>query len=356
MKAIGTEELKTKLLQGCKILDVRAPVEFSLSALPNSVNLPILNDEERALVGTCYKKSGREKAIALGYQIVSGANKDEKLKKWKAFLNDNPHAILTCFRGGLRSRIAQDFLAQLGIEIRRIEKGYKEARQLLLNELDVYAANDPLKVLTGSTGSGKTKILKQVSGFYPTIDLEELAKHRGSAFGSMKSPQPAQASFENSLSCEILQLKSLDPKAVILYEGESRLIGSLHLPENFFDRLRKASVIKMNVALEDRIENIFADYIYSEVEIFDKYTNAVIKISKKLGGLRTQELLSDIKFSQQQFVAEGLLISNKIWIEKLLVWYYDPMYSYSLMNRKLGIEFEGGPQEVIEYLKLKSKL
>ena len=301
------------------------------------------------------KKSGREKAIELGYQIVSGANKDEKLKKWKEFLNNNPHAILTCFRDGLRSQISQAFLAEVGIEIRRIEKGYKEAR-LLLDELDLYSANDQLKILTGSTGSGKTKILKQVSGFYPTIDLEELAKHRGSAFGSMKSPQPAQASFENSLSYEILKLKSINPKAVILYEGESRLIGSLHLPENFFDKLRKTSVIKMNVALEDRVENIFVGYIYPEAEIFDKYTKAIIKISKKLGGLRAQELQNDIKFSQQQFAEEGLLISNKIWIEKLLVWYYDPMYSYSLMNRKPGIEFEGGPQEVIEYLKLKSKL
>lgn len=351
MKTLELEEFKIKLLQGCKIIDVRAPAEFAQGALPNSVNLPILNDEERSLVGTCYKKLGQEQAIALGHKIVSGTNKLEKIRQWKNFLAENPHSIMTCFRGGLRSKISQSFLSEEGIDISRIKNGYKEVRQFFSDELNTYSEAQNIRLLTGSTGSGKTKILKQASLFYPTVDLEELAQHRGSAFGSMKNPQPSQASFEIHLSYAILKLRTEQLHQPILFEDESRLIGSLHLPEKFFDKLRKSNVIKMNVALEDRIENIFEDYIYPEEEIFFKYSKAISKIAKKLGGQRAQELLQDINFSQRQFVEEGLLISNKIWIEKLLVWYYDPMYSYSLENRKPQIEFEGTSKEVLDYFK-----
>lgn len=351
MKTIDLTELKIKLLQDCKIIDVRAPIEFAQGALPNSTNLPILDDDERALVGTCYKKVGREKAIELGHQIVSGDNKDTKIKKWKAFLNNHPDAIITCFRGGLRSQLSQSFLADLGVEIRRIENGYKEIRQYFIDELDSYSETENFRLLTGSTGSGKTKILKQASVFYPSVDLEELAQHRGSAFGSMKNPQPAQATFENSLSFEILKLRNSKSDLPFLYEDESRLIGSLHLPEKFFEKLRKASVIRVKVDLEERIENIFEDYIYPDDEIFVKYTKAIAKISKKLGTLRAHELIQDVTFSQKKFSEEGILESNKIWIEKLLVWYYDPMYTFSLSSRKPLIEFEGAPREIIEYLR-----
>lgn len=351
MKTVTTEEFNLKLLQGFQVIDVRAPIEFAQGALPNSVNIPLLDDQERALVGTCYKKSGREKALELGHQIVSGVNKAEKLQKWKSFYENHSHSVLTCFRGGLRSQSVQIFLAEVGIEIPRIEYGYKEIRQFYLHEIEAYCKNDQLKILTGSTGSGKTKLLKRVREFYPVIDLEELAQHRGSAFGAMKNPQPAQASFENYLAYEILRHKSQNPKAAILFEDESRLIGSLHLPEVFFNKLRATSVIKINVDLAERIENIFEDYIYPEATIFDKYLNAILKIEKKLGGLRAQELRNDLNFSKTQFVEEGLLVSNKTWIEKLLVWYYDPMYAYSLAQRNPKIEFQGQTKDVIEYLR-----
>jgi len=353
LKTITTTELKTKLLQNYKIIDVRASQEFAQGALPNSVNLPILNDEERALVGTCYKKLGAEKAIELGNQIVSGPNKNEKIKKWQEFVNKNPQTIIACFRGGLRSQITQVFLSELGIEIDRIEKGYKEARSFFSEELSRYCKTEYVKVLTGNTGSGKTQILKQVGLFYPAVDLEELAKHKGSAFGALATPQPAQASFENYLSFEIMKLRAVNPKAIILYEDESRLIGKIHLPEVFFEKLRDAKVIKVKISLEGRIENIFSDYIYPEEAIFQKYTLAIFKIEKKLGSARCVELKKDLEYSKKQFLEQGLLISNKIWIEKLLVWYYDPMYSYSFNQRKPQLEFEGAPEEIIEYLKNK---
>ncbi len=348
MKTLDLAELKARFLQDCKILDVRAPLEFAQGALPNSVNLPILDDAERALVGTCYKNSGQEKAIELGHRIVMGENKQQKIAAWKNFIQDNPHAIMTCFRGGLRSKISQQFLAEVGIEIPRIQHGYKDVRQFFTDELSSYAESCQLRVLTGNTGSGKTKILRKASGFYPVVDLENLAQHRGSAFGAMKNPQPAQATFENHLCHEIIKLQTQKP---ILFEDESRLIGRLHLPEKFFDKLRASAVIKMNVPLEVRIENIFEDYISPEAAIFQKYIDAINRISKKLGGVRSQELLADLKYSQTQFSELGLLESNRVWIEKLLVWYYDPMYSYSLTTRQPKIEFEGSDRETIDYLK-----
>lgn len=354
MKTIDLSELKTKFLQDCKILDVRAPLEFAQGSLPNSVNLPILDDSERALVGTCYKNSGQDKAIELGHRLVMGENKQQKISVWKNFIQENPHAILTCFRGGLRSRISQQFLLEAGIEIPRIEHGYKEARQFFIDELNSFAESCQLRILTGNTGSGKTKILREASVFYPAVDLENLAQHRGSAFGAIKNPQPAQATFENQLSFEVFKMQNFTPERPILFEDESRLIGRVHLPEKFFDKLRSSAVIKMNVPLEIRIENIFADYVYPEAAIFQKYIDAINRISKKLGGVRSQELLADLRYSQTQFSELGLLESNRVWIEKLLVWYYDPMYTYSLTNRSPKIEFEGSDRETIEYLRRQS--
>lgn len=349
MKTIDTAELIQRLLNGHKIIDVRAPVEFSQGALPNSVNFPILDDEERARVGTCYKHSGREKAIELGYKIVSGTNKSDKLEKWIHFIKQNPSSIMTCFRGGLRSRKSQEFLAEAGVEIPRIEKGYKEIRQFFINEIDRFAETDRMKVLTGKTGSGKTQLLKIIAEFYPVIDLEALANHRGSAFGNMKTEQPVQATFENNLAFEIIKLKNKMPIPAILLEDESRLIGRRALPEKFFQLLRSSAVVKVHVSLEQRIENIFSDYIYPEIEIFEKYKSAINKIEKRIGGARMQELLSDLENSRKQFLEAGELDSNKIWIEKLLVWYYDPMYTYSFDKRNPAIEFEGSSAEVIDY-------
>ena len=124
LKTIDLDDFSKSISDNLRILDVRAPMEFAQGALPNSTNLPILNDEERHLIGTCYKINGREVAIALGHKIVSGENKTKKLQAWKDFFTQYPHAVLTCFRGGLRSQIAQKFLFEAGIDRPRLEKGY----------------------------------------------------------------------------------------------------------------------------------------------------------------------------------------------------------------------------------------
>lgn len=351
MKALTIAEIKPYLICDTAIIDVRAPVEFRQGAIPHSVNLPILDDQERATVGTCYKQQGREAAISLGHRIVKDENKKIKMEQWKNFLNKHPQAILTCFRGGLRSQIAQTFLIEADLEIPRVQGGYKEIRQLYLDELESFCTQtQPMKVLTGETGSGKTQLLNLSSLNKISLDLENLAAHRGSAFGRQKWPQPSQASFENSISHRLMTLKHQAPEQQILVEDESRVIGSLHLPENLFTKMRQAPVLQVVEDLEQRIQNIFEEYITDDLEIYNFFENAIKKIQKKLGGLRSQEILQNIADSRAQATESGSLKSNKVWIEKILVWYYDPLYRDSLKSRNPVIEFKGTYAEVQKYL------
>jgi tRNA 2-selenouridine synthase len=360
MQTLTDAETLRKIISGHKIIDVRAPVEFTQGALPNSVNIPVLDDRERALVGTCYKNEGREAAIQLGYKLVSGENLAQKRKLWTDFVNENPGAILTCFRGGLRSKNTQSFLHEVGIQIPRVEHGYKNLRAYLTSYLEDYARNKTLHLLTGNTGSGKTHLLQELAAFYPAVDLENLALHRGSAFGKLPGkPQPAQASFENALAVEIYRFDSQGDAPPVLFEDESRVIGSLHLPEPFFNKMRESNVICLKVPIEKRIENIFNDYInlpeFGNPEmvdmIFDNYLTALGRISKKLGGLRTAELEADLTKVRRQIKESGPQGADRGWIEKFLVWYYDPMYEYSFDLRKPVIEFSGDANEITAYLR-----
>lgn len=356
---LSLDEFVTSISDKLRILDVRAPVEFAQGALPNSVNLPILNDEERHLVGACYKQNGREAAIKLGHKIVSGENKIRKLNAWKDFLKENPEAVLTCFRGGLRSQITQSFLHEAGVDRPRLEKGYKQVRQHFIDSTQKYSETQVFRIVTGNTGCGKTRFIQEMKSEYPCIDLEDLAKHRGSAFGKLPgTPQPSQASFENLLAWQILE-KTAESKSPILYEDESRLIGSLHLPEVFFIKLRQSKVIKLKVSLQQRIQNIFEDYVLfanlknddQAEKLYASFAASIAGIQKKLGDVRAKEILADMNLSYVDFLQNRQLETNKVWIEKLLVWYYDPIYEYSINKRNPEVELEAEPPEVRHYLR-----
>ncbi len=355
---LSDAETLQKIINGTRIIDVRAPVEFAQGSLPNSVNIPVLDDRERALVGTCYKNEGRESAIKLGYKLVSGSNLKAKQMAWSEFLHTHPDTILTCFRGGLRSLNTQSFLHEAGFSIPRVQHGYKGLRSYLSEALTEYTKSKSMRILTGNTGSGKTRLLQEVEKFYPVVDLENLALHRGSAFGKLPGkPQPAQATFENALAVNVLGLDGAS-RLPVLFEDESRVIGSLHLPEIFFEKMRASKVICLNVPIEKRIDNIFNDYInLPEFKdpvlvdvIFNNYLIALNRISKKLGGLRSAELIEDLAVVRRQIKEFGPEGANKDWIEKFLVWYYDPMYEYSFSLRKPPVEFAGNELEVSGFL------
>ena len=346
---------KKIVLEDLPLIDVRAPIEFEKGAFKNAVNLPIMNNKERELVGIRYKNNGNEAATKLGYKLVSDNVKKQRVDAWIDFINQNPNAIIYCFRGGQRSQIAQKWIKERGVEIARIDGGYKAFRNYLIDTLDnVNKLFTPLRV-AGKTGSGKTTILKEFKDF---IDLENLANHRGSAFGGFITPQPTQINFENNLAYEVI--KKAQFFNTILFEDESRHIGKNYIPNKFFNYLSNSKIVLLEVDINTRVENIFNDYIINEISNYQNFYQEngykiwqekmlldFMNIQKKLGFKKYQQIL-DI-FNR----AKDNLEVHKEWIEFLLVQYYDPMYDYQLSNKQNSIIFKGNKQEVLEYLNSK---
>lgn len=355
MSNLNLQEL---FLNKTSFIDVRAPVEFVQGHLPGAVNIPILTDKERELIGITYKKEGNESAVKLGYKLVSGEVKNSRLDQWVSFIKQNPNTVIYCFRGGQRSQITQKWIAEAGIQRPIIQGGYKKARNFLIDTIRNFTVNRDFLIVSGTTGSGKTQFLKQVESFQSTIDLEYLAKHRGSAFGAMEESQPSQVNFENQLAVELL--KFIDFPNTLLVEDESFTVGRCAVPKVFFDKMRTSKVIWIEEPLENRVQNIFQDYIlyYTKnnvvvdiPKVLNKYKNGVQAISKKLGGLRSQELLNILNNCEKTFLESGDLTPNKEWIEKLLVYYYDPIYLASLNRRQVQVLFKGSRQQCSDFLR-----
>lgn len=360
MSDITPTDFSNLFLAKTPLIDVRAPIEFVQGCLPGAVNLPIMNDEERALVGTAYKKEGREKAIALGHELVSGKTQQSRIEAWIGQIRQNPETVLYCFRGGLRSKITQRWLSERGVHRPLIQGGYKNARQYLRETIEWFSTEKSMLMLSGSTGSAKTHFLRKAMSFYPSVDLEKYADHRGSAFGALNKTQPSQINFEHDLAIHLIPFRQLQQP--ILVEDESRLIGRCALPESFFKKMRSSPLLYLEVSFEQRVENIFQDYILqtalgrsnpSEALLqFQIYRQALVQISRKLGGARTQEIMKDLDFSEKQYLLNSIsLDSNKIWIEKLLRFYYDPFYNSSLQRRDPKILVRGGVDVLTDYLK-----
>lgn len=351
--SIEPNQFKNILLNQTPLLDVRAPIEFAQGSIPGSINLPLLEDDERELIGTCYKNKGREAAIELGHELVKGQNRMSREQAWVNYFTSSPDGIILCYRGGLRSQTVQNWLAELGVFRPRIEGGYKALRQFLIDEIEKFSQRRKLLVIGGMTGSGKTHLLRKAAQFRPALDLELYAHHRGSAFGGFSKPQPTQIDFENQLALAMLKIQGNLP---VLIEDESRLIGRSVQPQSLFDLLRKSPLVVVEESLSSRVESCFVDYItnspISEGDTdearatFDRYEQSLHNISKRLGGLRTSECLTMLKDSR----ASGDLDSNRKWIEKLLEYYYDPLYRGSLEKRDPKIEYSGTWQEVLSYL------
>ena len=351
-----SEILLTALRQDTPMIDVRAPIEFEQTALPSARNLPILNDAERAEVGLCYKNKGQVAATALGHQLVSGSTKDERIQAWIDLITRHPDALLFCARGGLRSKLAADWLAQAGYSIHRVEGGYKQIRQILVDQYPIVPSQ--LFILAGSTGVGKTEVLVQ-DRFH--IDLEGLANHRGSAFGSMVTQQPAQTTFENALGVELLKWR-FAAHGPLLLEDEGRLIGRLHLPVPLQTSMKDSRLLVLEASFEARAQRIHRDYILNNwahfegayadqaFELFSGYLLQALKsIKKRLGGqgyIECEKRMMDALALQ----SSGDVSGHQGWIEYLLANYYDPMYTYQLGQKAHRIVFRGDASEINDYL------
>ncbi|WP_041583583.1 tRNA 2-selenouridine(34) synthase MnmH [Bdellovibrio bacteriovorus] len=364
LKNIKPDQLKNLFQQNIPLMDVRAPVEFSQGSIPGAVNLPVMNDDERAQVGTVYKNQGNEAAVKLGHELVSGLVKEQRVAAWKSFVQAHPEAVFYCFRGGQRSRISQAWLKEAGVERPLLVGGFKAARNYLIKQIEEFSVRQELISVSGPTGSGKTHFLRGLKGC-PVIDLEALARHRGSAFGNWEVPQPTQVDYENNLAREILLLEDkIHGKIKPLVEDESRLIGRISQPATFFIRLRSSPVIWIDEPLPVRVDNVFDDYILNSsigksleaaprcaeendilraqaLQLFARYRQSLLAIQRKLGGLRAQEVMADLEKAELAYLNHAELSGNKVWIEKLLQYYYDPMYLGSLERRHVTVLFKG---------------
>ncbi len=340
-------DFESLIQENWKIIDVRSPVEFAQSHVPGSVNLPILNSEEREQVGTVYKSQGPEAAVALGHQLVSGSVKTERVNQWVSELKASDKSVLTCFRGGMRSQIAQSWCREGGIDRPRVKGGTKALRSFLLEEMNQKISSSQLLVVTGATGAGKSLLLQALKNSKPVLDLEAYAHHRGSAFGGFAEPQPQQAVFENRIACELIRQSGSQK---FLVEDESRMIGKLYQPENLFLKLRESPAIFVDESLEVRTQNTFNEYVLGPSYNLENYQDNIKKISKKLGGQRTAEILENLLDADREFHKSGNLEHHKIWIKKLLEWYYDPLYFKSLDSRKLQFVSRGTRKQVHDFL------
>ena len=216
------DDYRTLFLNNTPLLDVRAPIEFNQGAFPFTENCPLINDNERDLIGKQYKDLGQDEAINLGLQLVQGELKSARINEWQSFITKHPQGVLYCFRGGMRSKISQQWIYETsGIVYPRVKGGYKAMRRFLLDELDISVNEIQPIVLGGRTGIGKTILLDKLK---QKTDLEGLFHHRGSVFGKHVTPQPTQISIENTLSINLLNHRNQNTSHLV-FEDEAPNIG-----------------------------------------------------------------------------------------------------------------------------------
>jgi len=301
------------------VVDVRSPEEYNKGHITDALNIPLFNDDERKMVGTLYRKSGKDSSLLTGLDIVG-----PKLSGFvKTVLKASRHkeVLVHCWRGGMRSSSMAWLFELAGLEVFVLEGGYKAYKRFVRERL---ADDINLIVLGGKTGSGKSDILEYIyrSG-KQVIDLEKIAAHKGSAFGALgQKDQPTTEQFENNLYEEVSKLDLNHP---IWIEDESRAIGHISLPELFFDRMRQAPVIFLDIAKDLRVKRLVKEYALFDNELLE---SAVLRISKRLGSLNTKIAIESIKKNDFETAASILLI------------HYDKAYLKGLSMRDQGKVFK----------------
>lgn len=299
------------------IVDVRSPGEYSKGHIPGALNLPLFSDEERKKVGTTYKQNSPKIALYQGLDIVG-----PKMSYFLKRINKTGHSniIVHCWRGGKRSQSMAWLLEFAGFKVKYLLGGYKAFRNFIQDE--IFKRPLYLILLGGRTGMGKTNILQELqNNGEQIIDLEGIARHKGSAFGHLgETPQPTNEHFENELGLKIL---SLNTSQCVWVENESRTIGINAIPLSFWLLMKKAPLLNIEVSKELRLKNILKDYgQYSTIEL----SYAFKKIEKKIGGHNLKVALN------------ALEENNLIEAIDIAINYYDKTYDYNLTINKSPIK------------------
>ena len=356
----NTDDFLNLFLNDLPLMDVRAPVEFNQGAFPLSSNIPLLDDEQRAIIGKQYKDAGQDEAIELGLRLATPEIRAHRLESWKQFVLQHPQGYLYCFRGGLRSRTTQAWLKEQGIDYPLIKGGYKAMRRYLLDQLDDSVEQIPFFILTGMTGTGKTRVLNKTR-FH--VDLEGLANHRGSAFGrDVLDQQPMSIEWENALSIACLKYRQQYPGTGLLLEDEGKLIGRLVIPGGFYASMLQAPRVLLERSHDDRIAITREDYIAQSWPLYQYHypddaenqfsayvLDNLARIKKRLGGERYKKVENIFSEALNRLFDSGQSDGFDEGISLLLLEYYDPMYQYQLKKKAVKIIFSGSESDILQW-------
>lgn len=297
------------------VADVRSPAEFRQGHIPGAVNIPLFTDEERKVIGTLYKQKGRKEAIIKGFEYTGIKASD--LAREAIESAPGNRLLVHCWRGGMRSGAMAWLFERSGLQCEVLTGGYKSFRRFARTTFD-----NPLKliVLGGMTGTGKTEILKEISRqSWQTIDLEGLANHKGSAFGSLgEQAQPTNEQFENDLLMKVLDL---DGRSPVFTEDESRNIGRNIIPQELYTQIRNSPAIFLDMERSLRVERLVEDYgKYPPPDLI----SCINRVSKRIGGQNASHAIKCVENGDFHKVAE------------ITLHYYDRTYLFGLNKRPPG--------------------
>lgn len=304
------------------IIDVRSESEFALDHVPGAINCPVLNDAERAQVGTIYKQNSAFEAKKIGAALVAKnialhlqQTLADKPRDWKP--------LIYCWRGGNRSGAMAHILAKIGWPAVQLDGGYREYRRSVVSLLDSEPDTLCFRVICGTTGSGKSRLLTSLANEgAQVLDLEQLAAHRGSVLGGIPGePQPSQKMFESRIW---QKLRSFTGGRTIYVESESRKIGNLRVPEKLIDKMRASDCVHLQTSVADRVALLIEDYPH------------LVADSTLLGGQLDHlvALHGHAKIHTWRDMAQTGEISRLV--EELLTQHYDPAYLRSIERNFRG--------------------
>jgi len=314
-----------KIRTDCLVFDVRSPLEFDEFHIVGSINLPLLKDEARKIVGTIYRQAGQEEAVNQGW-IEFEKNFKELISKAKMEISKNKNAqkpqflaptkvgkkiVVYCARGGMRSGIVTNLLEHLGYEVYRLIGGIKEYRNSLYGWLDEILDTWKPKfvVLEGMTGTRKTELIQNLN--VAKLDLEDLANHRASTYGGVGLKERSQKMFLFLLYEELLKLKDCDK---VVVEGESKKIGKIFLPTRLFDLMLSGDFIHVVASDDVRINHIIKEYCSSKEKV-EELMALTPRLVKFIGKKKVDEVVSWFQKGEYYLAVEFLLLK-----------YYDNVY------------------------------
>lgn len=305
-----TELVKSNKFKKVTWIDVRSPSEYKEATIPNAKNIPVFTDDERAEIGTIYKRMSVEAAKQKGLEIFSA-----KLPAFiKAVSELEGEKVVFCWRGGMRSKTAATVVDLMGFPISRLEGGIRSYREFITEQLKSMAYKPEAFVLNGYTGSGKTKILHSLqSDGYPVLNLEKMANHRGSIFGQIGLEPNNQRTFE---ALFFNALHETQDAPYVLFEAESQRIGKVLLPQPFLEKKENGTQIFLTIPIEERVKTILEDYHPTEHK--EECMAAFQRIKRRIHTPIATEI--------EKHIVEGEFSQA---VHLLFEYYYDPLYKYS---------------------------